>query len=33
MKFLDLFAGIGECGLYGLSEFKFKNKAKEGTIA
>ncbi|MCD2235106.1 hypothetical protein [Listeria monocytogenes] len=23
----------GECGLYGLSEFKFKNKAKEGTIA
>ncbi|HEM0501998.1 hypothetical protein JJO14_09340 [Listeria monocytogenes] len=23
----------GECGLYELSEFKFKNKAKEGTIA
>ncbi|HAK0981494.1 TPA: hypothetical protein H1626_003114, partial [Listeria monocytogenes] len=23
----------GECGLYGLSEFKFKNKPKEGTIA
>ncbi|EAC4276791.1 hypothetical protein ABJF43_001552 [Listeria monocytogenes] len=23
----------GECGLYGLSEFKFKNKAKEGTMA
>ncbi|MBC1671218.1 hypothetical protein HB950_02670 [Listeria welshimeri] len=22
----------GECGLYGLSEFKFKNKPKEGTI-
>ncbi|EAW7204194.1 hypothetical protein FG327_03960 [Listeria monocytogenes] len=22
----------GECGLYGLSEFKFKHKAKEGTI-
>ncbi|ECK9828286.1 hypothetical protein FJH14_15870, partial [Listeria monocytogenes] len=21
----------GECGLYGLSEFKFKNKPKEGT--
>lgn len=23
----------GECGLYGLSEFKFKNKPQEGTIA
>ncbi|HCX6192402.1 TPA: hypothetical protein OZX80_000336 [Listeria monocytogenes] len=23
----------GECGLYVLSEFKFKNKPKEGTIA
>ncbi|ENU0304359.1 hypothetical protein ACFBDD_002311 [Listeria innocua] len=23
----------GECGLYGLSEFKFKNKPKEGKIA
>ncbi|EKZ4918626.1 hypothetical protein QNO38_002017 [Listeria monocytogenes] len=23
----------GECGLYGLSEFKFKNKSKEGTRA
>ncbi|EAC3517940.1 hypothetical protein BFH49_02645 [Listeria monocytogenes] len=23
----------GECGLYGLSEFKFKNKPKEGTMA
>ncbi|EIB5606342.1 hypothetical protein K9A67_002778 [Listeria monocytogenes] len=23
----------GECGLYGISEFKFKNKPKEGTIA
>lgn len=28
-----MFCGMCECGLYGLSEFKFKNKPKEGTIA